>query len=190
MTLVVIVSVTVVGVFAALYNSENLEFAGAGIGQVSVSGMDISMQVCNHSIVPVTMEDVEAKLHGNTGDDGSLVLKGNTMMPFSVGTLQGTLDFTDFNTMKTFIDTSLGNATNTDLNATLFVQEKMLGVIPHSYVKNYSLPEFSSLIFGNSPWSCKTKQNHTSEIRQQLSLVQERMSALDLVYSDKDRNGK
>ena len=183
--LIVIVSVTAVGVFSALDYSKNLEFAGAGIGQAGASGMYISLQVCNPSIMPVTIEDIEARLHGNTGDVGSLVLKGDTIRPFSDVTLQGTLGFTDFNAMKTFVDASLNNETDTDLNATLLVQEKILGIIPYSYEKNYNLTGFSNVIFGNSQWSCSTKQDHASEIRQQLSLVQERMSAADLIYSGK-----
>ncbi|MDE1762945.1 MAG: hypothetical protein KGH88_01695 [Thaumarchaeota archaeon] len=184
-SLVVIVSVTAVGVFSALNYSKNPEFAGAGIGQAGASGMYVSLQVCNPSIMPVTIEGIEARLHGNTGDVGSLVIKGDTIRPFSVETLQGTLGFTDFNAMKTFVDASLNNETDTGLDATLLVREKMLGVIPYLYEKNYNLAEFSNVIFGNSRWSCNTKQDHASEIRQQLSLVQERMSAADLIYSGK-----
>lgn len=178
---VIVLSALFVGVS---YSAKNLEFAGGGIGQVNTSGLDITLAVCNPSFVPVTVESVESDMHGTSGDYGSLEVRGNMAQPLSEGQLQGTLGFTDSSTMKTFVNWVLNNESNTDFNSTLVIKTKVLGLIPYSYEKNYDLLTFSNVIFGKGQWDCQSKQSYVAEnIRQQLALVQARISAAGLLYS-------
>jgi hypothetical protein len=57
--------------------------------------------------------------------------------------------------------------------------------LAHSYEKRYGLGEFSNMLLGNSPNECRQKQNQSDDIKQQLSLVQARISVTTLIYSDK-----
>jgi hypothetical protein len=179
--IVIVLSTLFIGVS---YSAKSLEFAGGGIGQVNTSGMDITLVVCNPSFVPVIVESVESDMHGTSGDYGTLEVTGNIVQPLSEEQLQGTLGFTDSDTMKTFVNWVLNNESNADFNSTLLIKTKVLGLIPYSYEKNYALPAFSSLVFGKGQWDCQSKQSYVDEnIRQQLILVQARMSAAGLLYS-------
>ncbi|MGI0046735.1 MAG: hypothetical protein ACREBB_06055 [Nitrosotalea sp.] len=166
------------------YSVKSLEFAGGGVGQVETSGMGISLNVCNPSLVPVSIDSITANLTGSSGDYGLLEIAGKSVPPLSQGTLQGSMDFTDLNSMKTFVDWVLNNQTNADFNSTLLVKAKVLGIIPYSYEKNYDLVTFSNLVFGKGEWTCQSEQNYTGNIKQQLILAQARMSTTDLLYSD------
>ncbi|MGB9003080.1 MAG: hypothetical protein WCC52_04670, partial [Nitrosotalea sp.] len=109
---------------------------------------------------------------------------GNMVPSLSEEQLQGTLGFTDSDTMKTFVDWVLNNESNVDFNSTLLIKTKVLGLIPYSYEKNYDFPAFSNLIFGKGQWDCQSKQSYVSDnIREQLTLVQARMSAAGFLYS-------
>lgn len=166
------------------YSAKSLEFAGGGIGQVNTSGLDVTLAVCNPSFVPVTVESIESKIHGTSGDYGSLEVTGSMVPPLSEGRLQGTLGFTDSNTMKTFVNWVLSNESNADFNSTLVIKTKVLGLIPYSYEKNDDLLAFSNIIFGKGQWDCQSPQSYVVEnTRQQLALVQARISAAGLLYS-------
>lgn len=165
------------------YSTKNLEFAVSEIGQVGESEINVSIEACNPSILPVTVQSVEANLHGSSGNYGTIVTGAKSILPLSAEPIQGTLDFTDFYSMKTVVGWILNNESNADFNATVLVNEKILGVMPHSYEQNYDLTEFSKMLFGNNQWECK--QSHVSDVKQQLSLVQERISAASLIYSGK-----
>ena len=172
------------GIFMALsYSTKSLEFSVLEIGQVGASEMDISIDACNPSVLPVSVEGIEAVLHGSSGDYGTIAAGSKYIPPLSEETMQGTLDFADFNSMKNVVDWVLNNESSADFNATILVKSKIMGVIPYSYEKNYDLTEFSDILFGNHPWSCK--QNHANDVKQQLSLAQVRMSAASLIYSGK-----
>jgi hypothetical protein len=183
--LVVVIVIALSALFIGLsYLAKSLEFAGGGIGQINTSGMDITLVVCNPSFVPVTVESVESDMRGTAVDYGSLEVTGNMVSPLSEGQLQGTLGFTDSDTMKTFVNWVLNNESNADFNSTLLIKTKVLGLIPYSYEKNYDLPAFSSLVFGKGQWDCQSKQSYVdNNVREQLSLVQARMSAAGLLYS-------
>ncbi len=172
-------------IFVLYHSTKSLELAGTGIGQVGPSYVDISLDACNPSVVPLTVQDIEANLHGSSGDYGSLAIGGASISPLSEEMLQGKLDFTDFNSMKTVVNWILNNENNTDFNATLVVKTKIMGIIPYSYEKNYDLAEFSNMLLGNNLNSCTQKQNQSNDIKQQLSLVQARISATELIYSGK-----
>ena len=187
-SLIILVVVIVIALSAlsagVSYSAKSLEFAGGGIGQVNTSGLDITLAVCNPSFVPVTVESVESDMRGTSGDYGSLEVTGNMIPPLSEGQLQGTLGFTDSNTMKTFVNWVLSNESNANFNSTLVIKTKILGLIPYSYEKNYDLLSFSNVIFGKGQWDCQSKQDYVDEnIKQQLSLVQARISAAGLLYS-------
>ena len=184
--LVSAISIAAACIFVVLHHSEkSLEFAGVEIGRVDASGMDVSFLACNPSIVPITVEGVEANLGDISGSSGSLVIVGNVIPPLAQIPLQGRLDFTDFGAMKTFVDLILNNDTNADFNATLVVKAKLLGVVPYSYTEDFNSTEFSSLVFGNEKWDCQAKQDNANNIRQQLVLTQARMSTTSLLYLDK-----
>jgi LEA14-like dessication related protein len=184
-TLAVVVVIALSTLFFGIsYLAKSLEFAGGGIGQINTSGMDITLVVCNPSFVPVTVESVESDMRGASGNYGSLEVTGKTVQPLSEEQLQGTLGFTDSDTMKTFVNWVLNNESNADFNSTLLIKTKVLGLIPYSYEKNYDLSAFSNLVFGKGKWDCQSRQNYTANgIRQQLVLVQARMSAADFLYS-------
>jgi hypothetical protein len=183
--LVVVIVITLSALFIGVsYSAKSLEFAGGGIGQVNTSGMDVTLAVCNPSFVPVIAESVESDMRGTSGDYGSLEVTGNMVSPLSEGQLSGTLGFTDSDTMKTFVNWVLNNESNADFNSTLLIKTKVFGLIPYSYEKNYDLSAFSSLVFGKGQWDCKSKQSYVDDnIRQQLTLVQARMSVAGLLYS-------
>ncbi|NHI03035.1 hypothetical protein DYY67_0156 [Candidatus Nitrosotalea sp. TS] len=189
--LAVVIVIALSALFVSVsYLAKSLEFAGGGIGQVNTSGLDITLAVCNPSFVPVTVESVESDMRGASGDYGSLEITGNTVQPLSEGQLQGTLGFTDSNTMKTFVNWVLSNESNADFNSTLVIKTKVLGLIPYSYEKNYDLLAFSNVIFGKGQWDCQSKQSYVAEnIRQQLVLVQARMSAAGFLYSGDTTGG-
>ncbi len=178
--------ISIVSILAAVmftlftYTTKNLEIEGSEIGQVGASEMGISFEACNPSIIPVTIDGIEVNLHGSSGNYGMLTTEGKTIPPVSEETLQGTIDFTDFGTMKTIVDWLLNNESNADFNATLLVKTKTFGIIPYSNEKNYDLQEFSNVLFGKNHWSCTQK---TGDMIQQLSLVQGRMSMASLIYS-------
>ncbi len=180
----VVLIVSVAAFFAETYYSvKDLEFAGGGIGQIEASGIGIYLRICNPSLVPISVEIVNANLTDSYGTYGSLDVKGSSVSPLSQGILQGSLDFTDLNSMTTFVNWVLNNQTNADFNSTFLVKAKILGIIPYSYEKSYDLPTFSSLVFGNGHLTCQPEQNYTN-IRQQLALAQDRLSTADLLYSD------
>ncbi len=184
-TLAVVIVIALSALFLGIsYSAKSLEFAGGGIGQVNTSGMDITLAVCNPSFMPVIIESVESDMRGTSGDYGSLEITGTVVPSLSEEQLQGTLGFTDSNTMKTFVNWVLNNESNTDFNSTLLIKTKVLGLIPYSYEKNYDFATFSNLIFGKGQWDCQSKQSYVDDnIRQQLALVQARMSAAGLLYS-------
>lgn len=185
MLIISAISVAAAVTFVILHHSENsIEFAVESVGQVDPTGMGISLLACNPSVIPITVEGMEADLSGSSGTYGSLLVPGKLIPPLSQETLQGRLDFTDFTAMKTVFDWALNNQSNADFNATVLVKAKLLGVIPYSYEKNYDLPEFSNLIFGKGPTTCQTK-NNVQDIKQQLTLAYARMSVTSLLYSDK-----
>jgi LEA14-like dessication related protein len=183
--LAVMITILLASLFIGIsYSAKRLEFAGGGIGQVNTSGMDITLAVCNPSFVPVTVESVESDMRGTSGDYGSLEITGKMVSPHSEEQLSGTLGFTDSDTMKTFVNRVLNNESNVDFNSTLLIKTKVLDLIPYSYEKNYDFPAFSNLIFGKGKWDCQSNQSYVSDnMRQQLTLVQARMSAANLLYS-------
>ncbi|MDE1726959.1 MAG: hypothetical protein KGH89_06795 [Thaumarchaeota archaeon] len=179
----VIMAVVITGLYIEVSQSaRGLEFAGGGLGQVSASEIDVNLAVCNPSFVPVTVESIESDMHGISNDYGSLEMTGKTIQPYSQEKLQGTLSFVDFDAMKTFVDWTISNETGTDFNSTLLIKTKVLGLIPYSYEKNYNLEEFSNLVFGKGKWDCQLTQNY-GDVKQQLMLVQARMSVAGLLYS-------
>ena len=165
------------------YSTKNLELTVAEIGQVGESEVNVSIEACNPSILPVAVQGIEANLHGSSDSYGTIVTGAKSIPPLSEEAIQGTIDFTDFDSMKTVVGWILNNESNTDFNATVLVNEKLLDVIPYSYEQNYDLTEFSKMLFGNNQWACK--QSHVSDIKQQLSMVQARISAASLIYSGK-----
>lgn len=181
--LILLIVLTFGTFIALLYSTKSLEFSVSEIGQVGASEMDISIDACNPSVLPVSVQGIDAVLHGSSGDYGIIVAGAKSIPPLSEETMPGTLDFADFNSMKNVVGWILNNESNADFNATILIKSKIMGVIPYSYEKNYSLTEFSDALFGNHPWSCK--QNHTSDVKQQLLLAQARMSAASLIYSGK-----
>lgn len=184
-TLVVVIVIALSALFIIIsYSAKSLEFAGGGIGQVNTSGMDITLAVCNPSFVPVIVESVESDMRGTSGDYGSLEIAGNMVPSLSGEQLQGTLGFTDSDTMKTFVNWVLNNESNVDFNSTVIIKTKVLGLIPYSYEKNYDFAAFSNLIFGKGQWNCQSQQSYVSDnVREQLTLVQARMSAAGFLYS-------
>ncbi|MGH2611765.1 MAG: hypothetical protein ACRDFB_01795, partial [Rhabdochlamydiaceae bacterium] len=178
---VIALSVLFIGVS---YSAKSLEFAGGGIRRVDTSSMDITLAVCNPSFVPVIVESVESDMRSTSGDYGSLEVTGNMVRPLSDEQFQGTLGFDDYTAMGKFVDLVLNNESDADFNSTLLIKTKVLGLIPYSYEKNYDLLAFSNLVFGKGQWDCQSKQSYVSDnVRQQLTLVQTRMSAADLLYS-------
>ncbi len=184
--LVISISILAASMFTLfVYSTKNLEIEGLEIAHVGTSGMGMSFKACNPSMIPVTVEGVEANLHGSSASYGMLAIEGKTIPPLSEETLHGAIDFTDFDTMKTFIDWILNNESKIDFNATILVKTRILEIIPFSHEKNYNLVEFSNMLFGTNHWACKQIAN---DIKPQLSQVQGRMSIVSLIYSGKLKN--
>ncbi len=176
--------------FVVLHHSEkSLELAGLAVERVDASGIDMSFQACNPSIVPITVEEVDGNLDSSQARYGTLAVAGKPISALSQESIEGRLNFVDFESMKSFLDLVLYDKTNPDFNATILVKEKLFGAIPYSYEKNYGPAEFSNLIFGNVPWDCKTKPNHSSDIKEQLVLAEARMNMTSLLYLDKIQLG-
>lgn len=161
-----------------------MELGEVSIGEIGASGMTVSVLACNPSLLPVTVEGVEADLGSSQGASGSLDLGGASLAPLSSGTLQGSLQFSDFGSMKSFVGAALGSAPDPDFYATVKVDERVLGVFPYLQEKKYSMDEFAPMIFGQGQWSCN-KQSLPGDARGDLSLAWARMSAAGLLYSDK-----
>lgn len=179
-----IVAITGAVTFVLLHHAEkSINFEVDSVGQVGPSGMDLSLLACNQSPVPIILEGVEVDLGGSSENYGSLTVQEKLIPPASEEQLQGRLDFVDFNAMKNVIDWTLHNQTSADFNATVLVKAKVLGIIPYSYEENYGVKEFSTFLLGNENKACKT-QNGANDIRQQLALVQARMSSASFLYSD------
>lgn len=185
MLIVSIMAVAAAVVFVVLHHAEkSIEFTVESVGQVDPSGVGVSLLACNPSFVPITVEGIEADLSGSSGNYGSLLVTGSAIPPLSQETLRGRLGFADFNTMETFVGWVMNNQSDADFDATVVVKAKLLGIIPYAEEKNYSLPQFSKMLFGNGAPACKIKDN-APEVRQQLALAQSRMSATSLLYLDK-----
>ncbi len=178
------ISILVAASFVVLHHSEkSIELVGNGVGEVDTSGMQISFLACNPSPVPVVLDGVGAVLGGSTGPYGELDLHASSLGPFSAKPLGGRMEFSDIDTMNSFVGWSLGQLPNPDFTATLKVRERLFGIIPYSYEKNYTMAEFSGILFGNGTWSCKEKGNY-GDTRQQLELEWARMSVAGLLYSE------
>ena len=179
------VLVTAVAALLATYISvRSLEFAGDRIGQMEAEQMGIYIRVCNPSFVPISVESIKANLTGSSGNYGSLEVTGGQVQPLSQGMMQGSLVFADPDLMKAFVNWVINNQTDADFNSTLYVKAKVLGIIPYSYAKSYTLATFSDLLLGNEHMSCQSLENNSGSIRQDLELAQTRISATELLYSD------
>lgn len=180
------VIVLLVAVFASvLYKTQDLEFAGAGVNQVTDSGISLTLLACNPSIFPQNIETMQAVLYFQSNNIGTLDVTAKTIPSGSQATMDGTITFSDFDSMKNFVGWVLDNQNPSDFKATMLVKTKILNMIPRSYQKSYDLPGFVNLIFGNQGWSCNSKQGlvETQNIKEQLSLAQSRLSAAELLYS-------
>lgn len=183
------VSVLAALAFLVFHHSEKgLELGGASMGEVGASDMTVSFLACNPSFLPVSVGGVEAEIGSDAGQVGLIDLKGSAFGPLSLGTLQGSLQFTDFDSMRSFVGAALGTAPDPSIWAIVKVNEKLLGVFPFSYERKYSVSEFSDVMFGNGQWSCK-RQDLPFSSRADFSLAWERMSAAGLLYSDKSGVG-
>lgn len=185
MLIVSAISIIAAVSFVTINHAEkSFGFAVESVGRVDPSGMNLSLIVCNPSVVPVTLEGIAADLGGSSGTYGSISVPGGAVQPLSEQSLQGRMDFADFDTMKTVVNWVLDNQSGADFKATVLVKAKFLGLIPYSSERIYDLPAFSSLLFGSGPSTCHAK-NNSEEIKQQLTLAQARMSVAGLLYSDK-----
>lgn len=179
------ISILAAASFVVLHHSERgLELEGNGIGEMDTSGMQVSMLACNPSPVPVSVDGIDAVLGGSTGQYGALELAGAAIGPHSAKPLSGKIDFADIDSMKSFVGWAVGSMPNPDFGATVKVRERLLGVIPYQYEKNYTMGEFSGMLFGNVTWSCGEKGNYEGT-RQQLGLAWDRMSLAGMLYSEK-----
>jgi len=176
-------ALTVIVGSITVYKTQELEFAGGGIKQVTTSGLDITVLACNPSPLPQTIDLMQAVLYSQSNNLGTFEVTGTTIPPYSQAEMDGTFTFQDFSSLKNFIGWIVNNQNPEDFQATLLVKTKILGVIPYSYKKSYDLASFEDMFLGSSNWSCQ-KQGvvQPSDIKQQLSLTQERLNAADLLY--------
>ncbi len=180
---VVILSVTVLA--SLFYTTQDIQFAGAGIKQVTDSGVNLTVLACNPSFFPQEIETVQAVLYSQSNEIGTLEITGKTVPSNSVTTMDGTITLQDFSSMRNFIGWLADGNNPQDFKATVLVQTKILGIVPHSYQKNYDFPRFTNLIFGTNQWSCSSKQGlvDASDIKQDLILAKSRLSAAELLYN-------
>lgn len=178
-----VASVIAAASFVLIHHSEkSLEFAISSIGTLEPSGMDISMDVCNPSLVPVTLDGVDGQIGTSSGQYGSIQSGGHAVPPLSKATVSGRMNFDNLAYMKGLVDGVLSNGSGTGLYTTVHVRERLLGIIPYSYDQNYSVQEFSHLVFGTAKWSCPGQPSGQGEIRHQLEADQMRLSAANLLY--------
>lgn len=175
----------VVAAFATMYKGQDLEFAGGGVNQVTTSGLDVTMLVCNPSPLPQSIELMQAVLYFQSNTIGTFEVTGKAIPPNSQTTMDGTITFQDFNSMKNFIGWIENDQNPSDFQATVLVKTKVLDVIPYSYKKSYDFTSFEQMLFGSKQWSCQ-KQGIVSpnDVKQQLTLAQARLNAADLLYSN------
>jgi LEA14-like dessication related protein len=168
-----------------MYKMQELEFAGGGVNQVTTSGMDITVLACNPSPLPQSIDLMQAVLYSQSNAIGTFELTGKTVPPNSQTTLDGTITFQDFGSMKNFIGWMVNDQSPADFQATVLVKAKILDIIPYSYKKNYDFTSFEDILFGSKQWSCQ-KQGivQPSDVRQQLTLAQARLDAAELLYSN------
>lgn len=167
------------------YNLQNIQFAGAGINQLTATGIGLTLLTCNPSFVPQSIEEINAELDANSSNIGSLTVE-NIVSSDSNSKIDMLLEFTDFESMKTFVDWILNNENPYDFQATVLVKTKILNIFPYTYEKNYNFSEFSNLLFGHKEWSCRSNPElQDVDIKGQLISSQARFSASELLYSDK-----
>ena len=180
-----IIIAIVAAVSVTMYKMQDLEFAGGGVNQVTASGMDIAILACNPSPLPQSIDLMQAVLYFQSNAIGTFEVAGKTVPPNSQTTMDGTITFQDFNSMKNFIGWIENDQNPPDFQATVLVKTKILDVIPYSYKKNYDFTSFEEMIFGSTEWSCQ-KQDivSPSNVKQQLTLAQARLDAAELLYSN------
>ena len=169
------------------YGVQGLQFAGDGINQVTATGIELTLFACNPSFVPQSIEEINADLNDESGNIGSLTVD-NVVSSNSQTKMDATLTFTDFESMKMFVDMILNNANPPDFQATVLVKTKIMNLIPYSYEKIYGFSEFYNMMFDHKEWSCQSKPGFLQEadIKEELMSAQSRFSASELLYSDKN----
>ena len=175
----------VVAAFATMYKMQDLEFAGGGVNQVTTSGLDVTILACNPSPLPQSIDLMQAVLYFQSNTIGTFEVAGKTIPPNSENTMDGTITFQDFDSMKNFIGWIENDQNPSDFQATVLVKTKVLGVVPYSFKKNYDFTSFEEMLFGSKQWSCQ-KQGIVSsnDVKQQLTLAQARLNAAELLYSN------
>ena len=128
------------------YGVQGLQFAGDGINQVTATGIELTLFACNPSFVPQSIEEINADLNDESGNIGSLTVD-NVVSSNSQTKMDATLTFTDFESMKMFVDMILNNANPPDFQATVLVKTKIMNLIPYSYEKIYGFSEFYNMMF-------------------------------------------
>ena len=180
-----IIVVIAVAAFATVFKMQDLEFAGGGVNQVTSSGMDIIILVCNPSPLRQSIDLMQAVLYFQSNTIGTFEVTGKAVPPNSQTTMDGTITFQDFNSMKNFIGWIENDQNPSDFQATVLVKTKVLDVIPYSYKISYDFASFEEMLFGSKQWSCQ-KQGMVSpnDVKQQLTLAQARLNAAELLYSN------
>ena len=174
----------IAGLDFALLDSEKQEgFTSESIGRVDSAGMDLGLLVCNPSVLPVTVDTMRGDLGSGPGRHGVFSVQGKTIPPLSSEILSSRLDFADSADMERFVEGVLNESQSPDTGAAVFVKAKLLGIIPYSYETNYDSRSFSNLLFGGGGPLCQAA--NSGDLKQQLKLVQARLSAANLLYLDK-----
>ena len=128
---------------------------------------------------------MQAILYFQSNEIATFEAIGKTVPPNSQTTLDGTITFQDFDSMKNFVGWIVNGENPSDFQATVLVKTKILGIIPYSSKKNYDLTSFKDFIFGSDHWSCqKQGMVESSDVKQQLTLVQARLNAAELLYTN------
>ena len=180
-----IIIAIVVAAFTTICKMQDLEFAGGGVNQVTTSGMDVAVLVCNPSPLPQSIDLMQAVLYFQSNTIGTFEVAGKTVPPNSQTTMDGTITFQDFNSMKNFIGWIENDQNPSDFQATVLVKTKVLNMIPYSYKKSYDFANFEEMLFGSKQWSCQKQGTvSTSDVKQQLTLAQARLNAAELLYSN------
>src|SRR5579885_1557640 len=132
--------------FVVLHHSEkSLELAGLAVERVDASGIDMSFQACNPSIVPITVEEVDGNLDSSQARYGTLAVAGKPISALSQESIEGRLNFVDFESMKSFLDLVLYDKTNPDFNATILVKENFFEQFRIHMRKIMDLPNSQTL---------------------------------------------
>ena len=158
------ISITIAAALVALYLGlniyaiSNLQFRGHQTGSFDFADMsaDVQLEACNPSFFPASFNKLNVDIIYKSTNFGTFTVWGKTILPHSSSIVDGRLKVNAEAVAGLFIaslSSAFSGKTTFDVNQMRLVASldaPILGVIPFSVTKEYTISEFTSLMNGQA----------------------------------------